>query len=259
MPKRHTGDFCWVELCTKDAPAALSFYKTVFNWGQNDHNNGDHGTYHMLMLGEHEIAGAYQLTPELQQQGAYPCWNAYVKVADVDAVADKAKSLGGRVLNGPFDVVEHGRMAILQDPTGAVFSLWQSKHEADHPEKQQPGNFGWVELMTKDTQKAGAFYQDLFGWQAETAEFAGVNYTSFSIDGEYVGGMLQTRPEWGEIPANWSVYFTVADIDKTLTTAKDLGADLCYDVKEIPEVGRFTTFKDPQGVYVSVIEYPKAS
>ena len=258
MPKRQTGDFCWVELCTTDSAKAFDFYHPIFNWGKITHDNGDFGEYHMLTLNEQEIAGAFQLTDDMKKQGAVPCWNAYVKVDDVDATANKAKSLGGKILNGPFDVMEYGRMAVLEDPTGAVVCLWHTDKNSETPEKTQPGNYGWIELLTTDTQKAETFYKTLFDWTAETAQFGDHDYTSFSINGEPIAGMMKIKSEWGHVPPNWNVYFTVNNLDESLEIAKKNGAELCCDVMEIPEVGRFTTLKDPQGVYVSMIQYPKS-
>ena len=52
-----------------------------------------------------------------------PSWGVYVTVADCDASVAKAKSLGGQLCAGPFDVPGVGRMAVLQDPQGAVFNV----------------------------------------------------------------------------------------------------------------------------------------
>ncbi len=255
MATPKTGDFCWVELCSPDIAKSLDFYKPLFQWQENAHDMGDQGTYYMLSVGDKDFGGAFQLTDELKKQGAMPCWASYVAVDDVDATTEKAKSLGGNLLNGPFDIGEYGRMAVLQDPTGAVFCLWKSFEGMDGHDKKLPGNFGWNELITEDTGKAQAFYTELFGWQAETQDFGDVPYTSFSCNGKPVGGMLKTPDDCGDLPSMWVVYFTVTDLDKTLAAAKAKGAEQCHDVMDIAEVGRFAAIKDPQGVYCSFIQF----
>ena len=67
------------------------------------------------------------MRPDEKQMGVPPHWNSYVTVANVDEAAKKAQSLGGKVLAPPFDVMDAGRMAVLQDPTGAVFQVWQAE------------------------------------------------------------------------------------------------------------------------------------
>ena len=107
------------------------------------------------------------MRPEEQQMGVPPHWNAYVTVANVDEAAKKAESLGAKVLAPPFDVMDYGRMAVLQDPTGAVFQVWQAKTHIGAQILNEPGALCWTELSTRDTKAAEAFYTKLFGWTRE--------------------------------------------------------------------------------------------
>lgn len=255
----HAGEFCWVELCINDLDKAKQFYEPLFGWkSQTDEIPGG-GSYTMLQIGDKAIGGAFQISEEMRSQGVAPQWNSYVLVDNVDAVSQKAQELGATLLQGPFDVMNAGRMAVLADPTGAIFSLWKSnKQTFSNLPKNQPGNFGWHELATKDTGAAAKFYSDLFGWQSDTQEFVpGMPYTSFMNKDMPAGGMfeLDKAPVKG-LPSHWQVYFSVDDLDNTINQAKQLGGEVCYDPIEIPEVGRFTMIRDPQGVHFSVIEYP---
>ncbi|APS00625.1 VOC family protein [Pajaroellobacter abortibovis] len=64
-------------------------------------------------------------------QGIHPFWMSDVTVNDVDRVVERVMPYGGKVRKGPFDVMEFGRMAVIEDPTGAVLSLWQAKQHQD--------------------------------------------------------------------------------------------------------------------------------
>lgn len=117
------GTFCWVELGTSDGAAAKKFYTTLFGWTVNEYPMGEGGTYTMLLKDGKEAGALYPLGPE--QKGVPPHWGSYVAVESADDAAARARKLGATVILEPFDVMQHGRMAVVQDPTGAVFSLWQ--------------------------------------------------------------------------------------------------------------------------------------
>ena len=88
----------------------------------------------------------------------------YVTVADVDEAAKRAEALGAKVLAPPFEVMDAGRMAVLQDPTGAVFQVWQATKHIGAKILNEPGALCWSELTTRDTKAAESFYTKLFGW-----------------------------------------------------------------------------------------------
>lgn len=135
--KAKPGSFCWFELATSDQAAAKKFYGGLFGWTANDAPMWPDSFYTMFQLRGQNVGATYALMPDQVQQGVPPHWGTYVAVANVDEAIKKAKTLGGAMLVDPMDVAEHGRMAALRDPTGAVISLWQAKeHQGvglDHP------------------------------------------------------------------------------------------------------------------------------
>jgi len=160
--KHEPGTFSWVELATRDGAAAKRFYTSLFGWGVDEMPVGDGTTYTMLTKNGKRVGALYQMSA--QQQGVPPHWNSYVTVASADDSAAQAKKLGGNVMLEPFDVLDAGRMAVLSDPTGAVFSLWQPKRHIGADLVNEPGAFCWNELYTTDPNKAADFYVGLFGW-----------------------------------------------------------------------------------------------
>src|SRR5690606_27217788 len=119
------GTFCWIELGTTDQDAARTFYSTLFDWEPNELPMDDGTTYTMLQLGGKDVAALYAMSPE-QRQEMPPNWLSYVTVASVDETVKQAHALGGELLTGPFDVFDAGRMAVLRDPMGGAFAVWQA-------------------------------------------------------------------------------------------------------------------------------------
>ena len=116
------GTFCWVDLATTDPAGAKAFYGELFGWEAEDIPAGEAGIYTMLRLDGDEVCALYKMEAERREMGVLPHWLSYVSVEDADVTAAKARELGGTVLGDPFDVLGVGRMAIIQDPTGAVLA-----------------------------------------------------------------------------------------------------------------------------------------
>lgn len=246
------GNFCWFELATSDQAAAKKFYGGLFGWTANDAPMGPDAFYTMFQLRGRNVGAAYKLMADQVKQGVPPHWGTYVAVANVDDTIAKAKSLGGSVLAGPMDVADHGRMAVLRDPTGAVINVWQPKQHQGVGLWAEEGAFCWSELMTGDTTAATRFYAALFGWKTKVGEGAGVAYTHWQNDGADIGGMMAIMKEWGPMPPHWVNYVQVKNCDETAAKATALGGKVCMGPMDIPNTGRFAMLQDPQGAVLSV-------
>ena len=88
---------------------------------------GPEMTYTFITLRKHSVAGLYALTKDMLSQGVPARWLPFINVASADDIAKKTWQGGGKVLNAPMDVLDVGRMASLQDPTGAQVAIWQAK------------------------------------------------------------------------------------------------------------------------------------
>ena len=117
------GTFNWPELATTDQNAAKKFYTTLFDWQATDDDMGPGGVYTIFKRDGKAVAALYTLKADMRKQGVPPLWGSYISVENADASAAQAKTLGGKVIMEPFDVMEHGRMAVITDPQGAVFAL----------------------------------------------------------------------------------------------------------------------------------------
>jgi len=194
---------------------------------------------------------------EERQGGTPPHWNLYVNVASADEAAKHAGSLGGKVIAPPFDVMDVGRMAVLQDPTGAVFEVWQPKKHIGAKILNEPGALCWSELTTRDTRAAEAFYTALFGWTAKhNAPGADMEYTEFNNDGQHGVGMMPMPAQMpAGTPSYWMPYFQVLDCDASTRKAEQLGGKVMIQPQDIPKTGRFSIATDPQGAMFALFTF----
>jgi uncharacterized protein len=248
------GTFCWVELATTDQKSAVSFYRDLFGWDVNDQPMGPTETYSLFKLRGRDAAAAYTMRDEERKSGMPPHWNMYVAVKSADEAAKRAAELGGKVVAPPFDVMDAGRMAVLQDPTGAYVCVWQGGKSQGVGVKREPGALCWTELTTGDTKTAEKFYSQLFGWTAKQSAMPGMEYTEWQVNGTSEGGMMPTPKDMPNVPPNWLPYFEVRDPDATATKAKSLGANTIVPPTDIPNVGRFSIVQDPQGAVFAIFK-----
>jgi hypothetical protein len=177
-------------------------------------------------------------------------------VTNVDDSVARARQLGATVLAPPFDVMEAGRMAVLQDPAGAIFQIWQAKKQIGAKILNEAGALCWTELSTRDTAAAETFYTQLFGWTAKhSAPESPMPYTEFSVQGKPGVGMMPMPAQVpAAVPSFWMPYFQVDDIEASTTKAKGLGASIVMPPTKIPDAGRFAIINDPQGAMFAIFQ-----
>jgi hypothetical protein len=251
VTRHEPGSFSWAELATTDPKAAKEFYGALFGWTAVDSPMGPglDDVYTRLQIDGADVGALYRMLPEQAAAGVPPNWLSYVTVGHADDAAKQAGELGGRVVAEPFDVMSYGRMAILQDPGGAVIAVWQPGTHTGAQRVDEPGALSWCELATHEVEASGKFYADLFGWTLKTSP----DYTEFLRGGTAVGGMYGLGPQAPDVPSNWMVYFQTPDCDATAAKARSVNGAVLVGPKDIPGVGRFAVVQDPQGAAFAII------
>jgi uncharacterized protein len=249
------GRFCWVDLGTSDAADAKRFYTGLFGWAFEDRPMGEGAFYTMLFLNGKSVAALYQQDAQQQAMGIPPNWLSYISVESADRAAERTAALGGTVLMEPFDVLDVGRMAMIQDPTGAVVALWEARTHRGAELVEEPNTLCWNELATSDTARAGEFYSGLLGWGRERQQYGPLDYTIFRQGDRMSGGMMAIQHDSGSVPPHWLVYFAVEDCEVTVARAEQLGGAVQMPPSDIPDVGRFAIIRDPQGAAFAVIRF----
>jgi predicted enzyme related to lactoylglutathione lyase len=248
------GSFCWAELATSDAAAAKLFYGEMFGWTAIDMPMPQ-GVYTLFQADGNDAAAVYTPGP-----GVPTNWGVYFVAASADESAAMVEPAGGKVVAGPFDAHDAGRMAVVQDPQGAVFSLWQARRSIGATHGGPLGQVVWPELATNDPAGAAEFYTRLFGWRTKPETgVAEAQYTEWVNDAASMGGMLPMQgAQWQGVPPHWSIYITVADCDERAARAVQLGGTICVPPTDIPNVGRFSVVSDPQGAMFNLIQMAAA-
>jgi uncharacterized protein len=238
------GTFSWVDLTSPDQEASKAFYAGLFGWTADDRPVGDGVYYSMQQIDGKSVAA---ISPQPQQQreaGVPPLWNSYITVESADDAASRAGELGATVHAPPFDVMDVGRMAVIQDPQGAFFMVWQPKATIGAELVNVPGAFCWNELYTSDLDGAQGFYGGLFDWEWSEFEQSPEPYFVVMNRGRGNGGARGLAQPG--MPPNWLVYFAVEDIDAGVTRVGELGGETMMGPMDIG-IAKIAIVRDPQG------------
>ena len=269
MPEREgyiPGVPCWVDTIQPDPEVTLPFYRGLFGWEFEDvAPDGSEGKYFIGRIRGGDVA-AVGSSPE----GAPPMatWNTYIWVESADETASKARDAGGTVAMAPVDVMDAGRMAVLADPEGAVFCVWQAKNQRGAKVVNEHGSLNFNGLATRDPEGAKAFYGAVFGWGTlplpsgpmwtlpgygdhleESSPGLREQMTAMGAPEGFIDVVAALSPiaeDDSATPAHWSVTFAVDDADATAAKASELGGEIVAGPSDAPWT-RTTVIKDPQG------------
>ena len=229
--KHAAGTFCYVELATTGQNQAKQFYSGLFGWSVEDVPMGPGMVYTTFRQDGLIAAAASQMSEK--ERASFPAhWHLYIAVESADAAAKRAVELGGTLIEGPFDVAEHGRMGVLQDPAGAYFSIWEARKSIGIEIADAAGTLCWADLVTRKPEVAREFYQGLFGWEIAT-------------------GQQMNNPY---LPPHWMIYFAVDDVDAAAAKVVELGGKVLFGPVTMENVGRIAVVADGQGAAFSVFK-----
>ncbi len=247
-----TGKFVWFEYVSNDDKKAQGFFGELFGW-KTKPAPMPQGSYTMIALGDDSIGG-YTKSPAGAQHAH---WLAHLQVANAQDIANKVKALGGKIATEPFKLGDHGTMAIVSDPLGGTFALWQpaKPEDAGGDYKGADGSWIWNELYTEDPDRSVAFYKAIGGFEVETMKMNGggpgpSRYEILKSDGKGRAGVMKMPG----VPQMWMPYVKVANTDATVAKAKQLGATFRMEAETVPNVGRLAIFIDPQGAPLGILQ-----
>ena len=270
MPERDgyiPGVPCWIDTSQPDPAAAAEFYGSLFGWELEDVMPPEAGSHYFMARIRGLDVGAVGSIPEGAPQVA--TWNTYIWVDSADETTSKAREAGGSVVMEPFDVMDAGRMAVLTDPEGAMFMVWQANQNKGSQVVNEHGTNNFNNLNTRDLESAKAFYGAVFGW--ETLDLDGGNMM-WALPGygdhleelspglrkgmeemgaprgfaDVVAGINRISADEPDTPAQWGLTFAVDDADEIAAKATELGAQVLVPPFDAPWV-RMAVIADPQG------------
>lgn len=245
------GTISWVDLTTPDIEGARAFYTDLLGWEVQRSDTPD-GVYYVAEVCDAEVAGLMAQTPAVAGLHVPPEWTVYVRVEEIEAAVAAVEKAGGSVIQAPTSIPGDSRMAVVSDPTGASFALFEHADGLGIELWGEPGALILCEELTRDPLAAALFYEAALGWKAETSEMAGTPYTLFRVDGTEVAGMMPMPPPVpAEAPSHWMVAFAAADCAAAATRAVSLGGRVL--VAPTAE-RRFAVLEDPQGGVFAIME-----
>jgi len=276
VPERDgyiAGVPCWVDTSQPDPDAAAQFYGDLFGWEFDEAMPaGSQGRYLIARLRGGDVAAVSSLPDGAPTQAV---WNTYIWVGDADETAAKAREAGGAILSEPFDVMDAGRAAVIADPEGAVFCIWQAKEHRGARIVNEPGSLTFNVLNTRDPGAAKPFYRAVFGWT--TLDLGSGEFWTLQAYGDYLEeltpGTRERTAEFGaagfedvvaairligadevEAPAHWGVTFSTEDADETAAKAAAIGGAVLVAPVDAP-YSRLTVLRDPQGAMFSATAF----
>lgn len=247
------GGINWTDLSTPNVSDSIHFYRDLFGWSI-DTSKTPMGDYCVGKVGDFEAAGMMEQDPDSQETPAM--WTTFVYVEDIDGTVAKATGAGGQILTPPFEIPNGAKVAVVADPTGAMFALIAGGERPSGAYlSTEHGRVCWFELMTRDTMAAESFYSAVFDWKPVTEPTAtGTEYTVFKLADEDVAGMIEMPAEVpAEAPAHWTPYFAVDDCAAAERLAVDLGGMVLMPTTQI-ETGRFAVLADPTGAKFDLMD-----
>ena len=269
MPERDgyiPGVPCWVDTSQPDPEVALPFYSGLFGWEFEDvMPDGSEAKYFIGRIRGGDAAAVGSIPDGAPSMAM---WNTYVWVESADETAAKARDAGGGVVMEPFDIMDSGRMAVLADPEGAVFCVWQANSHKGAKVVNEHGSLNFNGLATRNPEGAKAFYGAVFGWET-LALGAGLMWTLPGYGDHLEEGSPGLREQMAamggpegfidvvaavnpiaaddsDTPAHWSVTFAVDDADAAAAKASELGGEIVSGPFDAPWT-RMAVIKDPQG------------
>lgn len=218
-----------------DVEAGKRFYGELFGWTFREQPYG--GSVWALHHGEPVAALARKA------DGRMPTvWTVYFATPDVESLADRVWAAGGQVVTAPLPVGDLGTTALVTDPEGAVFGLWEPGTHPGFGKRHEFGTFVWAELYARDTEAANTFYGELF------------HDALFGPDAEPDFGRAAVSEVFpAEMPPHFVVHFAVQDCEAVLGTVSRLGGRVQAPPFET-SYGKVAVVTDNQGASFAVLE-----
>ncbi|OKI03116.1 hydrolase [Streptomyces sp. CB02923] len=245
------GAPCWADVMLSDLEAGKRFYGELFGWTFSE-AAPEHGNYTVAFKDGRAAAG---LMPK--RDGRMPtAWSVYFATPDAARTSAAILRAGGRIVAEARPVGDLGTLLVAADPTGAVFSVWQPGIHQGFGVQGEPGAYVWTGLSTRDTERADAFYGEVFGFESvadSPASDERFRPWRLAGQGREIGGRaLMDDYAPAEMPPHFTVCFLVPAMDDAVHTTTRLGGRITVEPVGTPG-GPFAVFTDNQGAGFGVM------
>ncbi len=251
---RLPGKFVWADLVTDDMLTAQKFYTALFGWKFNDY-----GGYFIGRNDDRPLCGMFQ-RPRPADQNAKPRWLGYLSVANVEKAQAAVTKAGGRVLAAPQKMPKRGEQAVFADTEGALFGVVKSSAGDPADFLAEPGDWIWLQLLSRDGRKAAEFYRGVGGYEIiENTTSNKLSDYVLASEGYARATVRTLRTEDEKVRPTWLPFVRVRNVGESLTKAKQLGGKGLVEPK--PELfdGKVALIADPTGAAIGLLEWSAES
>ena len=226
MPK---GDFLWCDLSTFQAEGTKRFYAALLGWSYETTSQPDGSPYHLAATGTGDAAAIFEMPEKFQKIGLPSFWMSYIAVDDIDATVEQARRLGGKVEVGPLAYGGGASIALIRDPLGAGFTVYQGSDLAPRRSDAPPGHMAWNALYVSDAAAVTPFYETLFDWRiAPRPSQAGVLAVQ-NARGEDISSIHELPESIRGRFEFWGVHFAVPDLAAAKAKVSESGGTILYE------------------------------
>lgn len=248
---RLPGKFIWADLVTDDVAKARDFYAQVFGW-----QFWGMGNYVVAMNDGQPLGGMFQKPRPANDPKAKPRWFGYISVPNVGKAARAVTKAGGHVLAPAKDFPKRGEQAVFADPEGAIFGVMKSSSGDPEDALAEPGDWIWIQLLSRDAKKAGEFYRAVAGYEVlDNPAPNRLNDYIFASEGYARATVRTLATKRADVNPTWLPYVRVKSVSETVAKAKQLGGTVLIEPK--PEIfeGGIAVIADPTGAAVGLMEW----
>jgi predicted enzyme related to lactoylglutathione lyase len=247
---RIPGKFIWADLVTDDAAVALKFYSGMFGWRFRNF-----GGYFIGVNEDHPLCGIVQQARP-KDRAAQPRWLPYMSVSSVDRAQRAALKAGGRVAAPPGNVLDRGEQALFTDGEGALFGVMKSSSGDPKDFLAEPGDWIWIQFLSRDAKKASDFYHAVGGYEARENNASNRLNDYVLVSDGYARATIRTIPKANtHVQPAWLPFVRVKNIGESIAQAKQLGGKVLIEPKIELFNGRVAVIADPTGAAIGILEW----
>jgi hypothetical protein len=248
---RLPGKFVWADLVTDDVASAERFYAQLFGWTFQDM-----GGYLIAANEERPLCGMFQRALPAGQPEARPRWFGYISVASVERAQRAVAKAGGRVLAAPKKLPKRGEQAVFADPEGALFGVVKSSSGDPQDFKADPGDWIWIQLMSRDGVQAAEFYREVGGYKViQNTSSKRMSDRVLASEG-FARATVRTIPKGNEnVHPTWLLFLRVQSVSESVTQAKQLGGKVLLEPRPEFLESKVAVIADPTGAAIGLLEW----
>lgn len=245
---RIPGKFVWADLVTHDASRAQAFYHAWLGWEFKPADDLQ------LILHGGRTLGALRQRARPANSTARARWIGYVSVQSVETAAQRVTAAGGKTLLATQRSTTLGDHALMADAEDALFGLIHRPDSDPEDYLAEPGEWIWMQLLTRDPHKAVTFYQQVGDYDPYPLNEGGSR--QLLVKDGYARAALSLLPaDKPEIAPAWLPFLRVENITAALTQVKSLGGEILLAPAPERMNGQVAIVADPTGAAVGVLEW----